>query len=112
MGNGIQVGCHLYKKKIIISILILVSYSERFGMHYVDFADVNRTRIAKDSAKYYASLVKKNGFEPESFEPCAIADTTAAPSVTTPDDSGSGSDSLKMGLLVLLLSTIITIFTQ
>ena len=37
-------------------------YSERFGLHYVDFNDPERPRTAKDSAKLYAQIVKDNGF--------------------------------------------------
>lgn len=43
-------------------------YSERFGLHYIDFNDPDRPRVPKDSAKYYASLVRKNEFTPEDFE--------------------------------------------
>ncbi|XP_021353931.1 lactase-phlorizin hydrolase-like, partial [Mizuhopecten yessoensis] len=36
-------------------------YSERFGLHYVDFTDPARPRIPKDSAKYYRQLIENNG---------------------------------------------------
>lgn len=34
-------------------------YTFGFGLHYVDFSDTNRTRIAKDSAKYYSNIIRK-----------------------------------------------------
>ncbi|XP_070577049.1 cytosolic beta-glucosidase-like [Ptychodera flava] len=37
-------------------------YSERFGMHYVDFTDDDRPRQPKNSALFYSSLVKDNGY--------------------------------------------------
>lgn len=39
-------------------------YSERFGLHYVNFTDSNRTRTPKASARFYKQLVKENGFKP------------------------------------------------
>ena len=38
---------------------------ERFGLHYVNFTDPTRPRVAKSSAKYYARIVAHNGFVPE-----------------------------------------------
>ncbi|PIK41940.1 putative lactase-phlorizin hydrolase-like [Apostichopus japonicus] len=37
-------------------------YSERFGLHYVDFSDPARPRTPKDSATEYARIVADNGF--------------------------------------------------
>ena len=37
-------------------------------MHYIDFNDPERPRIPKDSARYYASLIKKNAFVPNEFQ--------------------------------------------
>ncbi|XP_033115908.1 lactase-like protein [Anneissia japonica] len=37
-------------------------YSERFGIHYVDFNDDERKRIPKKSAETYAKIVADNGF--------------------------------------------------
>lgn len=39
-------------------------YSERFGLHYVDFNDKNRTRTPKASAKFYKQLITEHGFKP------------------------------------------------
>lgn len=36
-------------------------YSEKFGLYQVDFNDPARQRLAKDSAKYYAEVIKNNG---------------------------------------------------
>lgn len=37
-------------------------YSQKFGLHYVDFNDASRPRQVKDSAKYIAQLISDNGF--------------------------------------------------
>lgn len=39
-----------------------MGYIERFGLHYVDFTDPARPRIAKDSAKFFAQIISDNGF--------------------------------------------------
>jgi len=39
-----------------------LGYSERFGLHHVDFNDPTRPRTPKASAKFYAELVRNNGF--------------------------------------------------
>ncbi|XP_061089948.1 lactase/phlorizin hydrolase [Conger conger] len=37
-------------------------YSERFGLHYVDFASMDRPRTPKASAYSYSQIIKRNGF--------------------------------------------------
>jgi hypothetical protein len=37
-------------------------YSERFGLHYVNFSDPERPRTPKLSAAYYRSIIEDNGF--------------------------------------------------
>uniref|UniRef100_A0A672IFB0 Lactase n=1 Tax=Salarias fasciatus TaxID=181472 RepID=A0A672IFB0_SALFA len=37
-------------------------YSQRFGLHYVDFKDANRPRTPKQSAYIYAEIINQNGF--------------------------------------------------
>jgi len=37
-------------------------YTERFGLHYVNFSDPARPRIPKESALFYSRLIQDNGF--------------------------------------------------
>uniref|UniRef100_A0A8C9WRR5 beta-glucosidase n=1 Tax=Scleropages formosus TaxID=113540 RepID=A0A8C9WRR5_SCLFO len=37
-------------------------YSERFGLHYVNFEDPNRPRTPKASAYFYSKVIENNGF--------------------------------------------------
>ncbi|KAL4635635.1 lactase-phlorizin hydrolase [Arapaima gigas] len=37
-------------------------YSERFGLHYVNFEDPNRQRTPKASAYFYSKVIENNGF--------------------------------------------------
>ena len=37
-------------------------YSERFGLHYVNFTDPERPRTPKASAAFYSSIIENNGF--------------------------------------------------
>ncbi|KAG8430619.1 hypothetical protein GDO86_020290 [Hymenochirus boettgeri] len=37
-------------------------YSQRFGLHYVDFSNGNRQRTPKGSAYSFTNIIKKNGF--------------------------------------------------
>ncbi|XP_066497099.1 lactase/phlorizin hydrolase [Hoplias malabaricus] len=37
-------------------------YSERFGLHYVDFEDPDRPRTPKSSAYYYSQIIQSHGF--------------------------------------------------
>ena len=37
-------------------------YTQRFGLHYVDFNDDDRVRTQKEAAKWYAGLVANNGW--------------------------------------------------
>ena len=40
-----------------------LGYSRRFGVHYVDFKTLER--IPKDSAEWYARVIKANGLPDE-----------------------------------------------
>ncbi|XP_066277899.1 cytosolic beta-glucosidase-like [Branchiostoma lanceolatum] len=42
-------------------------YTERFGLHYVNFTDPSRPRTPKQSAKFYSDIIANNGF-PEGAE--------------------------------------------
>lgn len=37
-------------------------YSERFGLHYVDFDDPDRPRTPKASAAAFTAIIEANGF--------------------------------------------------
>ncbi|XP_066544255.1 lactase/phlorizin hydrolase [Amia ocellicauda] len=37
-------------------------YSQRFGLHYVNFDDLNRPRTPKESAYFYSLIIENNGF--------------------------------------------------
>ena len=37
-------------------------YTERFGLHYVDFNDLNRPRTPKESAGFFKDVIANNGF--------------------------------------------------
>uniref|UniRef100_A0A8W8K6B5 beta-glucosidase n=1 Tax=Magallana gigas TaxID=29159 RepID=A0A8W8K6B5_MAGGI len=58
-------------------------YSERFGLHYVNFSDPSRPRTPKASARYFTKLITDNGFVKEGP---AVPSTpgTSAPNPTTP----------------------------
>lgn len=38
-------------------------YTEKFGLHQVDFNDPDRPRVAKESAKWFKELIQTNGWE-------------------------------------------------
>ena len=42
--------------------------SQKFGLFAIDFKTTDLNRTAKASAKYYAQIVKDNGFTPD--QPC------------------------------------------
>lgn len=37
-------------------------YTERFGLHYVNFTDPERPRTPKESARFFKKLIENNGF--------------------------------------------------
>lgn len=37
-------------------------YSQRFGLHYVNFQDADRPRTPKESAHFFSSVIQNNGF--------------------------------------------------
>ncbi|XP_078538580.1 lactase/phlorizin hydrolase [Lissotriton helveticus] len=44
-------------------------YAERFGLYYTNYSDPSLTRIAKESTKYYSTLIQCNGFPDPSTGP-------------------------------------------
>ncbi|XP_051565152.1 lactase/phlorizin hydrolase-like [Myxocyprinus asiaticus] len=44
-------------------------YSQRFGLHYVNFEDPDRPRTPKTSAYYYSKVIERNGFAETSANP-------------------------------------------
>lgn len=39
-----------------------MGYSEKFGIHHVDYTDPDRKRTPKASAKFYSNIIQNNGF--------------------------------------------------
>uniref|UniRef100_A0A667YGB0 Lactase n=1 Tax=Myripristis murdjan TaxID=586833 RepID=A0A667YGB0_9TELE len=42
-------------------------YTQRFGLHHVNFADADRPRTPKQSVYFYSEVIKRNGFKPKSI---------------------------------------------
>ena len=77
-------------------------YSERFGLHKVDFSDPERPRSVKDSAKWYKSLIARNGWEqPTPSNPPSTKSSTTPPNAATV---------LVSSILCVLFSTIVYLF--
>lgn len=74
-------------------------YTERFGLHYVDFTDPDRPRTAKKSAEEYATIVANNGF--------LELITTDVPEETTPDDAHRFPST---SVLLVILTYVFTVF--
>lgn len=89
-------------------------YSERFGLHYVNFSDPSRPRTPKASARYFTKLITDNGFVKEG--PSVPSTTgTSAPHPTTPAvqvnvcKPTSSASSLSGSLLTLYISVVLFI---
>ena len=55
-------------------------YSEKFGLHYVDFNDPNRPRKVKRSATWFRDLIRDNGFpKTKSLPPVKDSSATVWP---------------------------------
>ncbi|XP_017743886.1 PREDICTED: lactase-phlorizin hydrolase [Rhinopithecus bieti] len=59
-------------------------FSERFGLHFVNYSDPSLPRIPKASAKFYASVVRCNGFPDPATGPhaCLHQPEDAGPTVS------------------------------
>lgn len=70
----------------------LAGYTQKFGIHYVNFSDPARPRTPKASARYFASIIANNGFTNinSSTTPAPLASTTQPCTCTTPTPSNVG----------------------
>ncbi|XP_078588140.1 lactase/phlorizin hydrolase-like [Branchiostoma floridae x Branchiostoma japonicum] len=75
-------------------------YTERFGLHYVDFNDLNRPRTPKESAGFFKDVIANNGF-PEG------ADVTRMVQDMWRDCRGAGAKT-HADIAILALAFIIT----
>ncbi|XP_075861608.1 lactase/phlorizin hydrolase [Microcebus murinus] len=59
-------------------------FSERFGLHFVNYTDLSLPRVPKASAKFYASVVRCNGFPDPAAgpHPCLQQPEDAAPTLS------------------------------
>ncbi|XP_003794429.1 lactase-phlorizin hydrolase [Otolemur garnettii] len=59
-------------------------FSERFGLHFVNYTDLSLPRIPKASAKFYASVVRCNGFPDPAAgpHPCLQQPADAEPTLS------------------------------
>lgn len=77
-------------------------YSEKFGLHYVNFSDPARKRIPKESAMFYSKLIRDNGFKPST--------KTKTVYVTRPSQSTSNSVKSDFVPCVLIFLTLFALF--
>ncbi|XP_071507382.1 lactase/phlorizin hydrolase-like [Diadema antillarum] len=78
-------------------------YSERFGMHYIDFSDPDLTRQAKQSAVMYSEIVAQNGFVREN-------QVTTQPTEEPPVMTTSGSVAVRASLFCSVLALLLALF--
>uniref|UniRef100_A0A8C3YNR0 Lactase-phlorizin hydrolase n=1 Tax=Catagonus wagneri TaxID=51154 RepID=A0A8C3YNR0_9CETA len=58
-------------------------FAERFGLHFVNFTDTSLPRIPKASARFYASIIRCNGFpDPAAGPHSCLQQEDAEPSVS------------------------------
>ena len=70
-------------------------YTEKFGLHFVDFNDPARPRSVKDSAKWFKNLISENGF----------TESTTSTTLTTPSPSDKTTSSASVTVSSALLMT-------
>ncbi|XP_013394024.1 lactase-phlorizin hydrolase-like [Lingula anatina] len=76
-------------------------YTERFGLHYVDFTKPDRPRVQKESAKWYANFVSNPEFVSNGTTVPPVSNVTTVPPVSnvTTDRTYSGvKSSMRTGL--------------
>ncbi|KAM6178322.1 lactase/phlorizin hydrolase [Rhynchocyon petersi] len=76
-----------------------VGFAERFGLHFVNYTDPSLPRIPRESARFYASIVKCNGFPDPAAGPHSCLQSQDA----VPTDSPITKD--EVGFLGLTLAT-------
>ncbi len=75
------------------------SCSARFGVHYVDFDDENRTRTPKESAIQLTKIFADNGFpEPSTPEPSSTEPSPTQPSPTQSTSTEPSSPQPSLGI--------------
>ncbi|XP_033746871.1 LOW QUALITY PROTEIN: uncharacterized protein LOC117332095 [Pecten maximus] len=83
-------------------------YSERFGLHYVDFTDPTRPRTPKASASYYRNLIEDNGF----YRVIPTVPTTPTPPPKREDRGASGTSSSHQISFLLITGLILGLLTS
>ncbi|XP_004616567.1 lactase/phlorizin hydrolase [Sorex araneus] len=63
-------------------------YTERFGLHFVNRTDSSLPRIPKESAKFYASIVRCNGFPDPHMGPHPCLQPDVGPTVSPSREGG------------------------
>ncbi|XP_075037503.1 lactase/phlorizin hydrolase-like [Mixophyes fleayi] len=94
-------------------------YIERFGLYYTNFSDPALPRIPKDSAKYYSTVVRCNGFPDPNNGPHPCLDQepegTTAPTSSShtepPEDPESGTVSF-LGLDISTSDAMIALYVE
>ena len=91
-------------------------YSERFGLHYVNFSDPERPRTPKASARFYTSIIVNNGFlKQSSKDSMSVTMSTSMPSNETQkiishisvDGATSGSQHFQLEEDILITSFVL-----
>ena len=68
-------------------------YTERFGIHYINFSDPDRPRIPKQSAYCYQEIINKS-FPAEGLQYCRKTSLAGHPWTTTPASTLTGMSNI------------------